>query len=40
MSPLSLNTTIFSFAFSGVLGAHRREYGAPPPAAPASPKKK
>ena len=26
MSQLSLPTTIFSFAFSGVLAPHRREY--------------
>ena len=43
MNPLTMNTTILSFAFSGMLGAHRREYGAvPPPSAlpAAAPKKK
>ncbi len=27
--PISLKTAIFSFAFSGVLAPHRREYEAP-----------
>jgi hypothetical protein len=43
MNPLSMNTTILSFAFSGMLGAHRREYGSAPPASAtpaAAPKKK
>jgi hypothetical protein len=40
MKPLSLNTTILSFAFSGMLGAHRREYATPRPAAPTNPRKK
>jgi hypothetical protein len=35
----TLNTAILSFAFSGMLGSHRREYGAPPPPS-ATPKKK
>jgi hypothetical protein len=37
---LSLNTTILSFAFSGMLGAHRREYGSPPAPVSATPTKK
>ncbi len=40
MNQMSLNTTILSFAFSGLLGAHRRAYGSPPPLASATPKKK
>jgi len=39
MNQQTLNTTILSFAFSGMLGSHRREYGAPPPPS-ATPKKK
>jgi hypothetical protein len=39
MNQPTINTTILSFAFSGMLGAHRREYGSPPPAS-AAPKKK
>jgi hypothetical protein len=35
-TPLSLNAAILSFAFSGMLVPHRREYAAPRPAAPAS----
>ena len=40
MTQLSLNTTILSFAFSGVLGSHRRQYEAPRPVSQAAPKKK
>jgi hypothetical protein len=42
MNQPTINSTIFSFAFSGMLGAHRREYGLPPPpsATPATAKKK
>ena len=40
MNELSLNTAILSFAFSGMLGHHRREYGAQAPAPSAAPKKK
>jgi hypothetical protein len=37
---LSLNTAILSFAFSGMLAPHRREYAAPAPRLPASARKK
>ena len=40
MNQQTLNTTILSFAFSGMLGSHRREYGSPPPPVSAQPKKK
>jgi hypothetical protein len=39
MNQLSLNTAILSFAFSGMLAPHKREYEAPRPAAPAPAKK-
>jgi len=29
MSPMSINAAIMSFAFSGMLGAHRQDYQAP-----------
>lgn len=35
-TPLSLNTAILSFAFSGMLAPHRREYGDPKPVHPVS----
>lgn len=37
---LTLNTAILSFAFSGMLAPHRREYGDPRPATPVSAAKK
>jgi hypothetical protein len=40
MNHLSLNTAILSFAFSGVLAPHKREYDSRPPAQPQTPKKK
>lgn len=41
MNQLSLSTAIMSFAFSGVLAPHKREYEAPrPQSTPAPPKKK
>jgi len=40
MNQQTLTTTILSFAFSGMLGHHRREYGAQAPAPSAAPKKK
>jgi hypothetical protein len=40
MNQMSLNTAIISFAFSGVLAPHKRDYEAPRPQAPAQPKKK
>jgi hypothetical protein len=40
MNPLSRNTAILSFAFSGMLAAPKREYEAPRPTGPATPKKK
>ena len=38
MNPLSLKSTILSFAFSGMLAAPKREYEAPRPTGPAAPK--
>jgi hypothetical protein len=40
MNKVSLRTTILSFAFSGVLPQHQREYEAPRTATQATPKKK
>jgi hypothetical protein len=40
MNQMSLSTAIMSFAFSGVLAPHKREYEAPRPQSPAQPKKK
>jgi hypothetical protein len=40
MSKMSLNTTILSFAYSGVLAQHRREYEAPRVTSQVVPKKK
>lgn len=34
MNQSTINSTIFSFAFSGMLGAHRREYGSSPSPSP------
>jgi hypothetical protein len=36
MTQMSLNTAIFSFAFSGMLAPHRREPAPPQPVRPAS----
>jgi hypothetical protein len=40
MTQLSLNTTILSFAFSGVLGSHKRPYEAQRTVSQPAPKKK
>jgi hypothetical protein len=40
MNQMSLSTAILSFAFSGVLAPHRREYEAPKPQTSGQPKKK
>ena len=40
MTQMSLNTAILSFAFSGVLGSHKRQYEAPRPVSQATPQKK
>lgn len=40
MNEMSLNTAILSFAFSGVLPRHKRDYEAPRPASAETAKKK
>jgi hypothetical protein len=40
MTQMSRNTTVLSFAFSGLLAAPKRAYEAPRPTGPTSPKKR